>query len=47
MSRSTISTFQLFKLIPDAESARVYLETRLWADGVAIEKALKYKPKRK
>jgi transposase-like protein len=33
MSRSTISTFQLFKLIPDAEAARVYLETRLWPNG--------------
>ena len=26
----TISTFQLFALIPDAESARVYLEQRRW-----------------
>lgn len=34
MSRSTISTFQLFQMFPDAESARVYLESRLWADGV-------------
>jgi len=33
MSRSTISTFQLFKLIPDAETARTYLETRLWPTG--------------
>src|SRR5580693_4134237 len=33
MSRSTISTFQLFKLIPDAETARVYLEVRLWPNG--------------
>ncbi len=33
MSRSTISTFQLFKLIPDAETARVYLEARLWPNG--------------
>ncbi len=33
MSRSTISTFQLFKLIPDAESARTYLEARLWPNG--------------
>lgn len=29
----TISTFQLFKLFPDAESARVYLEARLWPNG--------------
>lgn len=34
MSRSTISTFQLFQMIPDAEVARVYLESRLWPDGV-------------
>ena len=30
MSRSTISTFQLFQMFPDAESARVYLEKRRW-----------------
>lgn len=30
----TISTFQLFKLFPDAETARVYLESRLWPEGV-------------
>lgn len=30
----TISTFQLFKLFPDEESARVYLESRLWPNGV-------------
>lgn len=29
----TISTFELFKLFPDAESARVYLESRLWPNG--------------
>jgi transposase-like protein len=34
MSKSTISTFQLFELIPDAETARLYLESRLWPDGV-------------
>ena len=33
MSRSTISTFQLFELFPDEESARVYLEGRLWPNG--------------
>lgn len=33
MSRSTISTFQLFEMIPDQETARVYLESRLWPDG--------------
>jgi len=30
----TISTFQLFKLFPDQESARKYLEGRIWAKGV-------------
>ena len=34
MSRSTISTFQLFAAFPDEETARTYLEGRLWADGV-------------
>jgi transposase-like protein len=34
MSRSTISTFQLFATFPDEETAREYLEKRLWADGV-------------
>lgn len=29
----TISTFQLFKLFPDSESARLYLEARLWPTG--------------
>jgi transposase-like protein len=33
MSKSTISTFQLFEMFPDAESARIYLESRLWPDG--------------
>src|SRR3990172_8332163 len=30
----TISTFQLFKLFPDQESARLYFESRLLANGV-------------
>jgi transposase-like protein len=34
MSKSTISTFQLFAMFPDAESARLYLESRLWPEGV-------------
>jgi len=33
MSKSTISTFDLFDLFPDEESARVYLEGRLWPNG--------------
>jgi len=34
MSKSTISTFQLFELFPDEASARMYLEARIWPDGV-------------
>jgi transposase-like protein len=34
MSKSTISTFELFNLIPDAETARLYLESRLWPNSV-------------
>src|SRR5437773_422837 len=34
MSRSTISTFKLFEIFPDEETARQYLEGRLWKDGV-------------
>ena len=30
----TISTFHLFNLFPDQESARLYLESRLWPNGV-------------
>ncbi len=30
----TISTFQLFKMFPDQETARSYLESRLWPNGV-------------
>ena len=33
MSASTISTFQLFEMFPDAESARLWLESRRWPDG--------------
>src|SRR5215204_4206329 len=33
MSRSTISTFQLFAMFPDQETARTYLEGRLWPNG--------------
>lgn len=33
MSKSTISTFELFAMIPDQETARVYLEGRLWPNG--------------
>lgn len=33
MSRSTISTFRLFEMFPDQESARIYLEMLLWPNG--------------
>src|SRR3990172_6319160 len=33
MSKSTISTFELFDIFPDEETARHYLELRLWVDG--------------
>jgi transposase-like protein len=33
MSRSTISTFQLFEAFPTQEVAREYLESRLWPNG--------------
>jgi transposase-like protein len=33
MQKVTVSTFELFKLIPDAETARVYLEKLLWPEG--------------
>jgi transposase-like protein len=34
MSESTISAAELFKMFPDVETARKYLESRLWPDGV-------------
>src|SRR5665213_1726026 len=34
MSKSTISTFQLFQLVPDAETGRLWFESRLWPTGV-------------
>lgn len=33
MSKSTISTFELFQMFPDQESARTYLEAQRWPDG--------------
>ena len=33
MSKSTISAFELFDLFPDEETARIYLEGRLWPSG--------------
>jgi transposase-like protein len=34
MSKSAISTFQLFEMFPNAESARLFLESRIWSEGV-------------
>ncbi len=33
MSKSTISTFELFEMFPDQETARIYLEKNLWPEG--------------
>lgn len=33
MSKSTISTFELFQMFPDQESARAYFEAKRWRDG--------------
>ena len=33
MSKITLSTFELFALFPDVETARTYLEARLWPNG--------------
>ena len=33
MSKITISTYELFEMFPDQETARVYLESRLWPNG--------------
>ena len=33
MSESTISTYQPFRMYPDAESARLYFKGRRWSDG--------------
>lgn len=41
MSRSTISTFQLFQKFPDSESARVFLKSRLWPKGAVCPTCLK------
>lgn len=30
----TISSFEFFRIFPDQESARIYLEARRWANGV-------------
>jgi transposase-like protein len=35
MSKSTISTFELFQMFPDNDSARLYFEARRWPSGAA------------
>lgn len=35
MSQSTISLLQLFQMFPDQDTARVYLESRLWPEGAS------------
>lgn len=30
MSKSTISTFELFEMFPDADCARLYMEAKRW-----------------
>jgi transposase-like protein len=35
MSQSTISLLQLFQMFPDQETARLYLESRLWPTGAS------------
>ena len=38
MSRSTISTYEIFEKFPNENAAREYLEGRRWPDGVACPK---------
>jgi transposase-like protein len=45
MKKITISTFELFALVPDAESARLFIEKRRWPDG-AICPTCQNKPDR-
>lgn len=33
MSKSTIGTFELFQMFPDAESAQTYFEQKRWPNG--------------
>lgn len=42
MSKSTISTFELFQRFPDAESARLYFEAARWPDGAACPASPKH-----
>jgi hypothetical protein len=45
----TLSTFEIFQMFPDAETARVYLESRRWKNGVTCphccaEKIFRFSP---
>ncbi len=49
MSKSTISTFQLFQMFPDEESARAYIEARRWPNGAvcpSCQKAERITPRK-
>jgi transposase-like protein len=41
MSRSTISTFELFKMFPDEATARAFIEARRWPNGACCPKCAK------
>ena len=43
MDKITISTFQLFSMFPDQETARTYLESRLWPKGATCPSCAKRK----
>ena len=50
MSRSTISTYQIFKLYPDEAAARTYIESRRWPNGAicpACQEAKRLTPRPK
>ncbi|HEY5239249.1 MAG TPA: IS1595 family transposase [Rhizomicrobium sp.] len=49
MSRSTISTFQLFQMFPDEATARAYIEARRWPNGAvcpACQEAKRIAPRK-
>lgn len=50
MSKSTISTYQIFKMFPDEEAARSYIEGRRWPSGAvcpACQEAKRITPRKK
>lgn len=49
MSKSTISTFELFQMFPGAESARTYFEQKRWPNGAicpACDEAKRVHPRK-